>query len=175
MKAERRGLRRWRTLAVLATGVAIGVAIAATPAASHIGSVTHLWNHHIKPKADARYVNASEAPWAVVESDGTLQRGSAVSAAQINTGQYEVVFNRNVRKCAYIGTLGKTDSVSNADAGQIGVVGRDGNVKGVWVQTFDSAGTATDADFHLVVLCGGGKVFAPPAPRSLARQGANGG
>jgi hypothetical protein len=41
----------------LAAGVAIGIAIAATPAASHIGSVTHLWNHHIKPKADKRYVN----------------------------------------------------------------------------------------------------------------------
>ena len=49
--------RRWRLAAVLAAGVAIGIAIAATPAASHIGSVTHLWNHHIKPKADKRYVN----------------------------------------------------------------------------------------------------------------------
>ena len=49
--------RRWRLAAVLAAGVAIGIAIAATPAASHIGTVTHLWNHHIKPKADVRYVN----------------------------------------------------------------------------------------------------------------------
>jgi hypothetical protein len=48
MKPEQR-VRRWRTVAVLAAGVAIGVAIVATPAASHIGSVTHLWNHHIKP------------------------------------------------------------------------------------------------------------------------------
>jgi hypothetical protein len=58
MKPEQR-VRRWRTVAVLAAGVAIGVAIVATPAASHIGSVTHLWNHHIKPKADKRYVRAS--------------------------------------------------------------------------------------------------------------------
>ena len=48
---------RWRLAALLAVGVAVGIAIAATPAASHIGSVTHLWNHHIKPRADARYVN----------------------------------------------------------------------------------------------------------------------
>jgi hypothetical protein len=47
--------RRWRLVAILAAGVAIGIAIAATPAASHIGSVAHLWNHHIKPKADKRY------------------------------------------------------------------------------------------------------------------------
>jgi hypothetical protein len=59
MKPEKT-VRRWRTVAVLAAGVAIGVAIVATPAASHIGSVTHLWNHHIKPKADKRYVNVNE-------------------------------------------------------------------------------------------------------------------
>jgi hypothetical protein len=58
MKPEKT-VRRWRTVAVLAAGVAIGVAIVATPAASHIGSVTHLWNHHIKPKADARYLKKS--------------------------------------------------------------------------------------------------------------------
>jgi hypothetical protein len=55
MEKERRLSRRWRSVAVLAAGVAIGIAIVATPAASHIGSLTHLWNHHIKPKADARY------------------------------------------------------------------------------------------------------------------------
>jgi hypothetical protein len=51
--------RRWGLAAILAAGIAIGIAIAATPAASHVGSVTHLWNHHIKPKADKRYVRAS--------------------------------------------------------------------------------------------------------------------
>ena len=55
MKKEKGSARRWKVFAVLAAGVAIGIAIAATPAASHIGSVTHLWNHHIRPKADARY------------------------------------------------------------------------------------------------------------------------
>lgn len=56
-KQESRVLRRWRTVAVLASGVAIGVALFATPAASHIGSVAHLWGSHIRPKADVRYVN----------------------------------------------------------------------------------------------------------------------
>src|SRR4051794_28314834 len=36
--------------------------------------------------------------FAVVNADGTLARGrSAVSAARLGTGQYEVVFRRNVR------------------------------------------------------------------------------
>jgi hypothetical protein len=39
--------------------------------------------------------------FAVVNADGTLARGrSAVSAARLGTGQYEVVFRRDVRKCA---------------------------------------------------------------------------
>jgi hypothetical protein len=59
-KQDGRVSRRWRTAAVLALGVAIGTVLVATPAASHIGTVTHLWNHHIKPKADARYLNLGE-------------------------------------------------------------------------------------------------------------------
>ena len=55
MEKEKRVSRRWRAAAVLAVGIAIGVVMVATPAASHIGSFTHLWNTHIKPKTDARY------------------------------------------------------------------------------------------------------------------------
>ena len=56
----------WRLLAV---GVAIGTVLMATPAAGHIGSVSHLWNHHIKPKADQRYVRFQ----------GTLPHGKTVT------------------------------------------------------------------------------------------------
>jgi hypothetical protein len=54
-----RGLRRWRAVALLAAGLAIGVTMMATPAMGHVGgTVSHLWNDHIKPRADARYANA---------------------------------------------------------------------------------------------------------------------
>jgi hypothetical protein len=54
-----RGMRRWRAVALLTAGLAIGVTMMATPAASHVGgTVGHLWNDHIKPRADARYANA---------------------------------------------------------------------------------------------------------------------
>jgi hypothetical protein len=48
--------RWWRTTAVLALGVVIGTVLVATPAGSHIGTVTHLWKQHIRPKADKRYL-----------------------------------------------------------------------------------------------------------------------
>jgi hypothetical protein len=50
--------RRWKVVALLAVGMAIGVTMTATPAASHVGgTVAHLWSH-LKPLADARYANA---------------------------------------------------------------------------------------------------------------------
>jgi hypothetical protein len=58
-KGTNRGLRRWRAVALLAVGMTIGVVMVATPAGAHVGgTVGHLWNDHIKPKADARYANA---------------------------------------------------------------------------------------------------------------------
>jgi hypothetical protein len=54
--------RRWRTVALLAIGVAIGTTLTATPVYSHVGtSVTHLWNTHLRPKADARYYTKTQA------------------------------------------------------------------------------------------------------------------
>jgi hypothetical protein len=88
-------VRRWRTVAVLAAGVAIGVAIVATPAASHIGSVTHLWNHHIKPKADARY----DMP--TVKKLETI-RGT-VGEQVISTGAGEWGFSASLPRQARVG------------------------------------------------------------------------
>jgi hypothetical protein len=54
--------RRWRTVALLAIGIAIGTTLTATPVYSHVGgTVTHLWNAHIKPKTDARYYTKTAA------------------------------------------------------------------------------------------------------------------
>ena len=78
--ATDRGLRRWRAAALLAVGVAIGVMVVATPAVSHVGgTVSHLWNQHIKPKADARYVRSV---------DTVVQSGNVVitSGVQTSTG-----------------------------------------------------------------------------------------
>jgi hypothetical protein len=97
--------RRWRLAAVLAAGIAIGIAIVATPAASHIGSVTHLWNHHIKPKADARYSRVL-----TVQNQG-VSGFSQTSYTSIASGTY-----RAAGKCALVmdGTLDWDDN-SNAN------------------------------------------------------------
>jgi hypothetical protein len=73
--------RRWRTAAVLAIGVAIGTILVATPAGSHIGSVTHLWESHIKPKADDRYLQRTIQAGRTVR--GTIGNEETVAGADV--------------------------------------------------------------------------------------------
>jgi hypothetical protein len=94
--------------------------------------------------------------YAVVGSDGTLARGSnAASSARIGMGAYEVIFDRNVTKCAYTATLGTTGAGSVTNPGSITVVGRAGQKRGVFVRTVDRLGSAADYPFHLAVNCKG--------------------
>jgi len=91
---------------------------------------------------------------AVVTATGTISRGrGATSAARTGDGQYQVIFNADVKACAYYATLG--DPADGAPpAGEIAVSSLAGNANGVLVVTRDSAGAATaDRPFHLIVSC----------------------
>jgi hypothetical protein len=79
--------RRWKLVALLAAGMAVGVVMVGTPAGAHIGSVTHLWNQHIKPKTDARYYKKSTANNRFLPG-GNLPAGSTIRGSFI-------VFNAN--------------------------------------------------------------------------------
>lgn len=95
------------------------------------------------------------ALWAIVNSAGTLVRGShATSATHIGTGIYTVRFDRNIRLCSYQATLGHPpEAFGSGPSGQIGTTGEAASVNGIWVQTFNGAGTGADQDFHIVVFC----------------------
>lgn len=54
--------RRWRTVALLALGIALGIALTASPAGSHVAGWTHNWKKHIRPRADARYLPGANLP-----------------------------------------------------------------------------------------------------------------
>jgi|tagenome__1003787_1003787.scaffolds.fasta_scaffold19915807_1 hypothetical protein len=105
-------------------------------------------------QADADSDDDGASPFfAVVNPDGTLARGlKATSAQRLAPGNYEVVFNRDVRTAAYVATIGLSGAVGAAAPGEITVVGRAGNPKGVFVTTHNSAGAPADAGFHLGVL-----------------------
>jgi len=96
--------------------------------------------------------------WAVVETNGTLVRGrNAVSSKRLATGQYEVFFTGDVSRGVYVATIGRP-GIFTEPAGEIGVALRfvlspssPNFNKGVWVDTHDSSGKASDRAFHLEV------------------------
>jgi hypothetical protein len=85
--------------------------------------------------------------WAVVNLSGTTGATSGVTgSAKIGTGQYEVVFNRDVTGCSYQATMSQTPGETIAQP-------RVGVPNGVFVGTYTSAGAGADRAFHLAVLC----------------------
>ena len=85
--------------------------------------------------------------WAVINASGTSARGAGLTGSvKLTTGQYEVVFDRDVTACSYQATL-------SADHGEIYAQPRSAVPNGVFVGTFTSAGGAADRAFHLAVFC----------------------
>jgi hypothetical protein len=87
--------------------------------------------------------------WAVLDSGGSLVRGSGVAAVgklSAPAGSYEVIFNRDVTACSYQAT-------QSVLQGETLVQPRSNNANGVFVGTFTSAGASADRGFHLAVFC----------------------
>lgn len=108
--------------------------------------------------ATARLIRSGRACtlFAVVNANGALARGcGARSSRRIpgSAGVYEVIFDRNVRDCAYVATIGLSGSMNSSPPGEITVVGRFNNVNGVFITTHNSTGQLTDRGFHLAVHC----------------------
>ena len=93
------------------------------------------------------------ARYAVVTGAGVLARGRGVSSvARTAPGRYQVIFDRDVRGCAYFATIGDVGAATPG-MGDIATRALGSNVNGVWVQTDSQAGSAADRPFHLIVPC----------------------
>ncbi len=94
--------------------------------------------------------------WAFVTTNGTtatLVRGSgALAATQTNPGFINVQFNQNVNACAWLVTTGRDDFALPPRGGATADRNPPEPDK-VYVQTFDSAGSAAPRDFSLAVFC----------------------
>jgi hypothetical protein len=86
---------------------------------------------------------------ALINGTGTVARHSrVVSSQKLGTGQYEVVFDRDVTTCTYVASL-----KNNSDGGGTETDPRAGVPNGVFVGTRDDAGTLDDRAFYLQVTC----------------------
>lgn len=101
---------------------------------------------YTKAESDARY---AVRIWATVAANGSLIRGfnTAPGTSKTGTGQYEVKFNQAINGCA------KTVTLYGATFGQITVLDHGSDPAKVVVWTANAAGTATDQQFHLIVIC----------------------
>ena len=90
---------------------------------------------------------------AAVGGNGALFRGTAGATVSRDTnGQYRVNFNRSVIGCTFSGGL--NDGGNNfGDKGYIAMAINGSSANGVYVETFNQAGTKTDLDFHVQVTC----------------------
>ena len=155
-------MTRRRALKLAAgTGVAaVGAAVASGPAARAQQAEPGL---QAQPPGPNDGIAMDEVPvpaipsgqygYAVVNSNGTLARGHhAVKSDRLAVGEYEVIFDSNVRMGAYIATIGLSGSTQFPAPGLITVSGRLNNGNGVFITTSDAGGKLTDMGFHLGVL-----------------------
>ena len=93
--------------------------------------------------------------FAVVNAGGQAVRGRDVSsAARTSEGRYQVIFNGDVRSCAYFATVGDESASAPPQNTQISVGSLSSNVNGVAVRTENGTnGTELDRAFHLIVMC----------------------
>ena len=93
---------------------------------------------------------------AVLSAGGQFVRGRGVaSAVRTATGRYQVIFNRDVRGCVYVATVGDAGAVG-PPAGTASVTSLGSNVNGVAVRTVDyntNGDVLTNKPFHLIVSC----------------------
>ncbi len=139
------------TAALLATGAAVGTALAD-------GGPSNLNSPGAEatsaPKVVAKAGKPKQRVTAVVKADGSKHRGLGfVSSAKIGTGVYEVFFDRSIKKCAWTGTVGLGGFSGATGAGMVTITGRNGTNNGLFVTTFNGAGTATDLPFLATVTC----------------------
>jgi hypothetical protein len=99
-------------------------------------------------------VAAGGTHFAVVNAGGQQVRArGTTSAARTAEGRYQVIFDRDVRGCAYYATIGGPTAAAPPDNGQITVSALASNVNGVDIRTTGANGNDANKPYHLLVLC----------------------
>ena len=101
-------------------------------------------------------VSFGSARFAVVTGDGLLARGRGLGAnpvARTGPGRYQVIFDADVRGCAYSATIGDASAAGPPQGSEISTSSLGSNVNAVSVRTEQSNGNPVDRPFHLVLSC----------------------
>jgi hypothetical protein len=99
---------------------------------------------------------AATTLWAVVTAAGELVRGGTgtLEAEKLEPGWYEVTFDRDVSKCAYLVSLGNANGPLGVHGGADASGGTTSEgADRVSVETTNAAGEKAAEPFHLAVFC----------------------
>ena len=144
-------VRRRVVAGVVAIAAVAGIGAMTAPAALSAGGPN---SGTVATGPDAAPDVAKRDRWAVIAADGTFSDGKGVvSSTALGGGAYEVIFNKNVRNCAYVATIGEFEDSGTESPGFITTAARFSDINGVFVATTDTAGTGADRSFHLYVAC----------------------
>lgn len=138
-------------IAVIAALMVVGTGIAAAGPASHgqASAVPSAGTHGPCPSL-----------WAVVNSAGSIARAGCVgvtsSESSPTSGEYTVVFPKNVASCAYVANVGNAGFGLLPNSGFVSVE-PGSSADDVFVVTHDFSGVPTPENFHLVVTCAPGR------------------
>jgi hypothetical protein len=101
------------------------------------------------------FLTLGAARFAVVNANGQAVRGRDISsAARTSEGRYQVIFNGNVRNCAYFATIGDASASAPPSHSEISVSSLGSNVNGVAIRTQNGGnGNQLNRSFHLIVMC----------------------
>ena len=138
----------------LAVGVFAGTALAGGGANGPNAAAGHSSVQANFKSATPAQVKAA----AVINSNGTVARASTLpyhvlSSTNSGTGTYDVRFSHSISGCAWVGTVGLGGFSGSTGAAQITITGRAGTNNGLFITTFDGAGTATNEPFHVILVC----------------------
>ena len=149
---------RLHKLGAVASAVAIGAVL--TVAGAGIAAANSAGPH--QGASPAQHATAAKtaikipcfSTWAVVNKAGTLERAGCPGTTSEYLGNgYQVLFNRNVRHCAYVATAGNAGSMDVPTPAVVSVAGRLGHVNGVFVSTVNLMGGEIQRGFDLIVEC----------------------
>ena len=133
-----------------AVSLAVSAEALADPASKPVTA-----NHEpgVESSATAESRGAREL-FAVVDDNGKMIRSlHAVASKVLDVGCYEVVFDRDIRRGAYVATSGGHGYTGVPVLAIANVMGRATNPRAVFVFLSDLTGQPVAAGFHLVVIC----------------------
>jgi hypothetical protein len=95
---------------------------------------------------------------AVINANATVLRASTLpyhvtSISSLGTGIYDLRFSHSISGCAWVGMVGLGTFSGSTGAAQITMTGRAGTNNGLYITTFNGAGTPTNEPFHVIVVC----------------------